>query len=281
MALPLILMGVQGLGQLGLGAYNTWQQGQRAKEAKADYEGRLADWRAQDTSNLYANMQNPYEDATVNLQAANFTAQQTQQGLANTMSGLRGAAGSSGIAALAQSIAGQQAQAAQQASVSIGTQEQRNQAAAMGMESRLQTMERQGEGQSRALRAGMLQTELGMSMNELTAANQARQKAMSSAVQGLGMVAGYGLAGTQAGQNLMGKLGDLGTAAPQTAAPLAPTMNAPGQTQLQTNLLQAFQTQQSQSNPLNILQDNKDPYAGMSTEALAALEQYNKYFPHG
>ena len=65
-------------------------------------------------------MQNTYEDLTVNQQQAQFTAQQQAQGFANTMEGLRGAAGGSGIAALAQSLAGQQSLAAQQASASIG-----------------------------------------------------------------------------------------------------------------------------------------------------------------
>ena len=60
-----------------------------------------------DTSNPYANVQNTYEDLTVNTQQADFAAQQQQQGLANTMGAMSGAAGGSGIAALAQAMAGQ------------------------------------------------------------------------------------------------------------------------------------------------------------------------------
>jgi len=183
MPVPLIYA-VAGLGQLGLGAYNTWQQSQRAREAKGELDKRLSDWRNQDTSNLYANMQNTYEDLTVNQQQAQFTAQQQAQGFANTMEGLRGAAGGSGIAALAQSLAGQQSLAAQQASASIGMQEARNQQLAAGQASRNQLYEIQGAEQSRAMRARMSETELAMAMQEQAAANQARQEAIASAVGG-------------------------------------------------------------------------------------------------
>ena len=198
MPVPLIYA-VAGLGQLGLGAYNTWQQSQRAREAKGELDKRLSDWRNQDTSNLYANMQNTYEDLTVNQQQAQFTAQQQAQGFADTMGNLRGAAGGSGIAALAQSLAGQQSLAAQQASVSIGAQEQRNQQLAAGQASRNQLYEIQGAEQSRAMRARMSETELAMAMQEQAAANQARNEAISSAVGGA-VNLGTGLA--------MGAVGD-------------------------------------------------------------------------
>lgn len=179
-----LIYAVAGLGQLGLGAYNTWQQSQRAREAKGELDKRLSDWRNQDTSNLYANMENTYEDLTVNQQQAQFTAQQQAQGFADTMGNLRGAAGGSGIAALAQSLAGQQSLAAQQASVSIGAQEQRNQQLAAGQASRNQLYEIQGAEQSRAMKARMSETELTMAMQEQAAANQARQEAIASAVGG-------------------------------------------------------------------------------------------------
>ena len=83
-----------------------------------------------DTSNLAANMENTFEDLTVNTQAADFAAQQQQATLANTMSGMNQAAGGSGIAALAQAMAGQQSANAQSAAASIGQQEAANQRAA-------------------------------------------------------------------------------------------------------------------------------------------------------
>ena len=76
-----------------------------------------------------AQMTNPFEDLRVSTQAADFQAQQQQQALAGTLAGLRGAAGSSGIAALAQTLAQQQSVNLQSAAANIGQQEAANQMA--------------------------------------------------------------------------------------------------------------------------------------------------------
>ena len=72
-------------------------------------------------------MANPYEDITVNQLQAQFQARQSQQGLANTLGALQGAAGGSGVAGLAQAMAQQQAMSMSQISANIGQQEARNQ----------------------------------------------------------------------------------------------------------------------------------------------------------
>ena len=77
--------------------------------------------------NKFEGMENAFEDLTVNTQQAEFEAQQNQQQQANIMSSMAGAAGGSGIAALAQSMANQGAMQAQKASASIGSQEAANQ----------------------------------------------------------------------------------------------------------------------------------------------------------
>ena len=77
--------------------------------------------------NKFEGMENAFEDLTVNTQQAEFEAQQNQQQQANIMSQMAGAAGGSGIAALAQSMANQGALQAQKASASIGAQEAQNQ----------------------------------------------------------------------------------------------------------------------------------------------------------
>ena len=68
-------------------------------------------------------MENTMEDLTINQQQAEFEKQQAMQSQANIMGQMRGAAGSSGIAALAQSLANQGSLQAQRASASIGAQE--------------------------------------------------------------------------------------------------------------------------------------------------------------
>jgi len=95
--------------------------------------------------NPYANMENVFEDQTVNLKQAEFEKEQSQQAMANIMAGMQGAAGGSGVAGLAQVLANQGVKQAQQASLSIGAQEQANQARARGESGRLQQLNVEGE----------------------------------------------------------------------------------------------------------------------------------------
>ena len=81
-------------------------------------------------TNFASQMENTAEDLTVNTQQADMVARQQQQGLSNTLGSMKGAAGSSGIASLAQAMAGQQSQNLQAASASIGQQESANAAMA-------------------------------------------------------------------------------------------------------------------------------------------------------
>ena len=53
---------------------------QEQKDAQSMYDTNLARFQNLDTSNPYANMQNTYEDLTVNTQQADFQAQQQAQG---------------------------------------------------------------------------------------------------------------------------------------------------------------------------------------------------------
>jgi len=164
----------------------------RAEERMAQEEQAMnkAAYQNLDTSNPYANMQNVYEDLTVNTQQADFAAQQQQQALANTMGSMSGAAGGSGIAALAQAMAGQQSQNMQQASASIGQQEAANQmAAAKGAEG-VQSMQMQGEAMSRQMEADKVGTLYDMSASRLADAKAARQASKEMIVGGIQSAAG-------------------------------------------------------------------------------------------
>ena len=132
-----------------------------------------------DTSNPYLNMENTMEDLTVN--------QQQAQSQANIMGGLRGAAGGSGIGALAQSLAQQGQIGAQRASASIGQQEAANERAKAQMAGQIQGQERQGEVWSRGQEKEKQSTLLGMSQQETAAYSQqaaAAQQAKWNAIQG-------------------------------------------------------------------------------------------------
>ena len=183
-------------------------------KAQVGYDESMAHYFAQDTSNLYSNLENTMEDLTVNTQAADFAAAQQAQGLSNIMGSMNQAAGGSGIAALAQSLANQQSQNAQQASVSIGEQEQRNQMATAQQAGRLQSMERTGAEESRELKAQLLGEEFQIDANELASSEAAIQAAKAARAEALGQFAGGVGNVTTAAMGLpteqLGKLGNLG-----------------------------------------------------------------------
>ena len=94
--------------------------------------------------NMYEGMENTMEDLTVDTRAADFQMEQGSQQRANIMQSLRGSAGGSGIAALAQTLANQGVLQASQVSTNIAQQERQNQVAEAQMAGQIQSLERQG-----------------------------------------------------------------------------------------------------------------------------------------
>ena len=149
-------LGLGGVASIGMGIWGAHKAGRAAKEAKEKEDKARAEmdrlkgvYANLDTSNPFLNMENTMEDLTINQKQSQFQAQQFQQSQANIMSGLRGAAGSSGIAALAQSLAQQGQLASQKSAASIGQQEAANVRAKAQMAGQIQSKERQGEVMSR------------------------------------------------------------------------------------------------------------------------------------
>ena len=152
------------------------------KEQQAKLDKQKAIYRAMEFKNPYENMENAYEDLTVNQQQAQFQAEQGQQQRANIMRGLRGAAGGSGIAGLAQTMASQGQLQTQQISAQIGMQEQRNQILrAKGAEAR-DLQERGGEAMLQTMEMDRQATLLGVSMAGSAGANAAALQAQSNQV---------------------------------------------------------------------------------------------------
>ena len=129
---------VGGLTKIAGGIIGSKKRKAEQRAAQKEMNMRKAQFEMADTSNVYKDMENTMEDLTVNTQQADFQAQQANQGIANTMNAMQGAAGGSGIAAMAQAMAGQQAQNMQQASISIGQQERANQVAERNMADQIQ-----------------------------------------------------------------------------------------------------------------------------------------------
>lgn len=183
---------IGGLTGVASGIIGSRKRKKEQRKAQREFDQRKAAFEMQDTSNVYKNMENTMEDLTVNQQAAQFQAEQEQQGLSNIMGQMSGAAGGSGIAALAQSLAGQQSQNLRRASADIGRQEQANQMAERQQAGNIQLYERKGELISRDAENEKQSTLLGMSQQRLAAANQARQDATNSIVGGVGNLIGAG-----------------------------------------------------------------------------------------
>ena len=167
--------------------------------AQRELDAAKSSFAAIDTSNPYKNVTNTFEDLTVNTQAADFAAQQQNQGLANIMGGLAGSAGGGGVAALAQSLANQQSASAQQAAASIGAQEAQNQKLAARGEQQAQMQRAQGERLSREMQFKKSEKQMDMASQRLESAKAARAAATSSIMGGIGSIAGAGVAAGKEG----------------------------------------------------------------------------------
>ena len=183
-----------GLLNIGQTLYGSKARRGRFNESKENFDRTMSNYQNLDTSNPYANMQNSYEDLTVNQGEAQFIADQQNQNMSNTMNQMSGAAGGSGIAALAQSMANRQSQNAQQAGARIGNQESRNQAMAAQGAMQNQAAERKGDYLSQQMERQQASTELGMAQQQFGEARAEKQAATDQVFKGLGqgMSAGIG-----------------------------------------------------------------------------------------
>ena len=155
----------------------------RLREAEEAYRKQMAEYRSFTfknpfSENVFANMENTFEDLTVNQQQAQFQAQQNQQSQANILDALR--SGGQFNAGNIQALANQAQTAAQRASASIGQQEAENRRMAAQGGMRVQSMEREGRLQQQRGEAMQQQMEfdreatmLGMSMQQVGNAQQA------------------------------------------------------------------------------------------------------------
>ena len=169
-----------------------------AAAAKQDLDKSRDQFASMDTSNPYLNMENTMEDLTVNKQQAEFQQQQQMSSQANIMSSMSGAAGGSGIAALAQSMAQQGSMDAQRSSASIGQQEASNQMAERNMAANIQNKEREGIGISRNQQFGKISGMMGMAAGDLAGANAREQAGMEERMSGAKDLA---TTGTDYGEN--------------------------------------------------------------------------------
>ena len=171
-------------------AVGTYVQGEKNRGAAEDAANKANELQAIETAKLdkqkeeyksmtfenpYENMENVYEDLTVNQQQAQFQAQQGQQQRANIMQSLQGAAGGSGIAGLAQAMANQGQLQTQKISASIGQQESANQKLKAQGAEKIQKLERKGQEMGQQFDINKQSTLLGMQMGTTAGANESAQ----------------------------------------------------------------------------------------------------------
>ena len=140
--------------------------------------------------------QKEYEDLTINQQQAQFEAQQGAQQRANIMDTMRGAAGGSGIAGLAQMLANQGQLSTQRAAASIGQQEAANRRLMAQGALQRQQGEANIQQQEYNRQMALLNLEQGQASAAVSAASQARQNELNVQQQSSSdlMSAGMGVA---------------------------------------------------------------------------------------
>jgi hypothetical protein len=189
---------------------------------------------------------------TVDTQAADYLKEQQQQSQANILSNLKGVAGGSGVASLAQQMSNISAGQARQASMQIAQQERANQQLRLQGEQKKQTAQgqvdiakMQGEAMRQKQEQARISSLYGLSIDRMDAADKARQTARAGVISGLGQAAGgiaglYAPGGSLYGTNPFGGGGQLTTHTgtefntffdPQTGKPMNPVDPFIGPTQ--------------------------------------------------
>ena len=176
----------------------------------------------QGLENPYSNLENVYEDTTVDTQAYDYLTEQTQQQQANLMQQYSGAAGSSGIAALAQGIANIGLKQSQQVASSISQQERTNELAALQEQARIQQLkrtgafetdmlQRKGDALVRKQEMARLASIYGLNIDNLMAQTSAKNQASSQIMGGISQLGGaaydlYGVGRTRDWKTDIGKV---------------------------------------------------------------------------
>jgi len=140
MPLPLALIG--GVANIAGSLIGSGKRKREAKAAAAEFQAQRESLMNTQFTNPYAGLENVAEDLTINQQASQFQAQQTDAALAQAM---QAAVASGGAAGGAQAIAQAALQSKQNISADIAKQEQANEMARGNQEAKLQQLVAQGE----------------------------------------------------------------------------------------------------------------------------------------
>ena len=182
MPVPLLLAAAPGLIKAGASLFGGGKR--RRAEAAAKQRQQAASSALQDFqfSNPYANLENTAEDLTVNQQATNVQAQQTDAALAQGLDSIVAGGGGAGGA---QAIANAALQSKQGISADIAGQEQSNQALVAQQAASNQQLEAQGAQNLQQQQFGQTQQQFNLAQQDLSQAQQARANATNQLVGGI------------------------------------------------------------------------------------------------
>lgn len=182
-----IMAGVGGVGASFIGGQKRLD---RRDKAQGEYDLAKKNFSSQDFSNVYANMENPFEDLMVNTGAADFQRNAQSQNLADIMGAGKASAGSGGIGAFSQMLANQASQNSQAISADLGMQESNiaNRQAEGALS--IDQMKRQGELTSMGMKNEQLGTIFGMDQAELAGSEAAIAQAQAARMGMAGEIVG-------------------------------------------------------------------------------------------
>lgn len=187
MPLPIAGALIGGVTQIAGSIIGSAQRQREARAARAEYDQQMQAFKNFQFTNPYSRMENVFEDATINQQATQFQAQQTDQALAQA---LQSAAMVGGAPGGAQAIASAALKSKQGIAADIANQEAANRAAMLSQEAALQTAEAQASDAIQQRQYGQTQQLLNLAAGRKTAADAARQRATQQLVSGIGSLAG-------------------------------------------------------------------------------------------
>ena len=181
---------IGGLVKMGVSLFNMGKVKDAQRQAKNELRSEMDAFRALDTSNPYADIENAFEDLTVNTQEAEFQRDSAQQAQANILGSLKESAGGSGIGSLAQSLANQASIDARRSSASIGAQEAQNQRLSAQGAASVQSQKAQGKYMSQQMEMNKQSTLTGIAQTNMQEANQSLKDNQNMLYEGIGETAG-------------------------------------------------------------------------------------------
>jgi len=196
MALPIMGL-IGGATQIAGSLIGGRARRRRARAAERQFNAARDDFQNFTFENPYAGLENTFEDATINQQATQFQAQQTDAALAQA---LQSATLTGGAPGGAQAIAQAALQSKAGISADIAKQEQANQTRALAQEAKLNQLTARGEDTIQARNYARTQQMLNLASVEKNAADAARAQATSALTGGIGsMLGGVGTAAKATG----------------------------------------------------------------------------------